>query len=128
MNERLKELRIYLGKSQEEFGKILGLSKSGISEIESGRRNVTDQHIIMLKNCSGFFVNENWLRTGEGKPLIDVSREEEIAKFTKSLLLEETDSFKNRLISSLARLSVEEWEVLEKIARNMAEKNTKKEE
>lgn len=119
MNERLKELRIYLGKSQEEFGKILGLSKSGISEIESGRRNVTDQHIIMLKNCSEFFINENWLRTGEGKPLMDVSREEEIAKFTKTLLLEETDSFKNRLISALAKMTVDEWELLERKLREI---------
>ena len=49
MNSRIKELRKSLDKSQEEFGKILGLSKSGVSEIEAGRRNVTEQHIIMLK-------------------------------------------------------------------------------
>ena len=128
MNERLKELRSYLGKSQEEFGKMLGLSKSGISEIESGRRNVTEQHLIMLQNCSESYINVNWVRTGEGEMFLDVSREVEIARFTKNLLLDEPDSFKNRLISALAKLSVEEWEVLEKIARNMADENTKKED
>lgn len=128
MNERLKELRNYLGKSQEEFGKMLGLSKSGISEIESGRRNVTEQHLIMLQNCSESYINVNWVRTGEGEMFLDVSREVEIARFTKNLLLDEPDSFKNRLISALAKLSVEEWEVLEKIARNMAAENTKEED
>lgn len=128
MNIRFKELRIAKGKTQEEAGKWVGLSKSGVSEIESGRRNITEQHIVALRNCSEFFFNENWFRTGEGEMFLDVSREAEIARFTKGLLLEESDSFKNRFISALAKLSVEEWEVLEKIAASMAEANTKKEE
>ena len=118
MNTRLKELRKTLGKSQEEFGKLLGLSKSGVSDIESGRRNVTEQHIIMLKNYTDNkygSVNEAWLRTGEGEMFLPKTREEDIAKLTLDLLADEPESFKNRLISALAKLSVEEWEVLEKI-------------
>ena len=127
INKRFKDLRLAMGKTQEETGAILGISKSGIGDIEAGRRNVTEQHIIMLQNYSECFVNVNWLRTGEGEMFLDVSREVEIARFTKSLFLEESDSFKNRLISALAKLSVEEWEVLEKIADSMATENTKKE-
>ena len=41
INDRFKELRKALGLSQEEFGNKIGLSKSGISNIESGTRNVT---------------------------------------------------------------------------------------
>jgi len=65
INDRFKELRKTLGLSQEEFGKKIGLSKSGISNIESGTRNVTDKHIKLV--CSEFPVNEEWLKTGEGK-------------------------------------------------------------
>ena len=127
INKRLKDLRIAMNKNQEEMGKILGITKSGVSDLESGRRKVTEQHLIMLQNCSECFININWLRTGEGEMFLDVSREKEIARFTKDLLLGEPDSFKNRLVSALAKLSVEEWEVLEKIARNMAEENAKRE-
>ena len=114
MNTRLKELRKALKRSQEDFGKILGLSKSGVSDIESGRRNVTEQHIIMLKNCKDFNINETWLRTGEGEMFLPIEREADIARLTMQLLTEESDSFKNRLISALARLSEDEWEVIEK--------------
>lgn len=64
MNKRIKELREYWKLSQEDFGKILGITKSGVSDIEAGRRRVTEKHIIMLKNHN---VNENWLRTGKGE-------------------------------------------------------------
>lgn len=125
MNTRIKELRKALKKSQEDFGKILGLSKSGISEIEAGRRNVTEQHIIMLKNCSDFNVNEAWLRTGEGEMFLPIERENDIARLTMQLLTEESDSFKNRLVSALARLSEDEWELIEKMFESVV--NTKKE-
>ena len=125
MNTRIKELRKALNKSQEDFGKILGLSKSGISEIEAGRRNVTEQHIIMLKNCSDFNVNEVWLRTGEGDMFLPIEREKDIARLTMQLLTEESDSFKNRLVSALARLSEDEWEVIERMFASVVD--TKKE-
>ena len=96
MNTRIKELRKTLKKSQEDFGKLLGLSKSGVSDIESGRRNVTEQHIIMLRNCKDFNINEKWLRTGEGEMFIPFDREKELAKLTVNLFKESSDSFKNR--------------------------------
>lgn len=77
INDRFKLLRIECGKSQEEFGKIIGISKSGISDIENGRRNVTEQHIIMLRNCKELSMNENWLRTGEGEMFIELLPEDE---------------------------------------------------
>jgi len=50
---------------QEAFGEKIGLSKSGISSIESGSRNVTDKHIKLL--VALFNINEHWLRTGDGE-------------------------------------------------------------
>lgn len=122
MNSRIKELRKALKMSQEDFGKILGLSKSGVSEIEAGRRSVTEQHIIMLKNYKDKPISESWIRTGEGDMFPPLDRETEIARLTVQLLSEESDSFRNRLISSLSRLSPENIELLADIAEKMAKK------
>ena len=65
INERVKELRISFGLNQEEFGNKIGLSKSGISNIESGTRNVTDKHIKLI--CGEFCIKEEWLRYGVGE-------------------------------------------------------------
>lgn len=69
-NERLKQLRKSVDMTMEELGKILGITKSGVSEIESGRRKVTEKHLKMLSSCilkNGKVPNIMWLRTGEGE-------------------------------------------------------------
>ena len=50
---------------------------------------------------------------------LPINRNAEIAKFTKQLLNEESDSFKNRFVSMLANLTVDEWEFLERKAREL---------
>ena len=124
MNNRFKELRKNLNMSQEEFGKLLGLSKSGVSDIESGRRNVTEQHLIMLKNSKdlGKPISEEWLRTGEGEMFLPIDRETELAKLTVDLLTEESDSFKSRFISMLAKMNDDEWKLLENMVNELSKK------
>lgn len=86
INTRFKELRIKCEKSQEEWGKLLGLTKSGVSDIERGRRNVTEQHLIMLSNWKGKSVNIEWLRTGEGEMFKKRPPADEVASYTEDLL------------------------------------------
>lgn len=117
LNERIKSLRKKIGISQEVFAKKLGLTKNYISLVESGNRNLSEQSVRVL--CREFNVNEEWLRTGTGEMFLPSDRKSDIAKLTKQLLDEEDDSFKNRFISMLANLSVEEWEFLEKRAREL---------
>ncbi len=64
INDRFRRLRIQCNKSQEEFGKILGLTRSGVSDIENGRRDVNERHIIMLSNWKDVHINVDWLRNG----------------------------------------------------------------
>ncbi|MGN4127986.1 helix-turn-helix domain-containing protein [Lysinibacillus sphaericus] len=64
-NNRIKELRKELNLNQEDFGSAIGLTKSSVSNVEKGVRNVTEQHIKLITNA--FNVNENWLRTGQGE-------------------------------------------------------------
>lgn len=62
INDRVKKLRNELGLSQEAFGKAIGLSKSGVSNIENGRRKVSNRHIKLI--CTAFNIKEGWLLFG----------------------------------------------------------------
>lgn len=64
-NERIKFLRETLHLSQEQFGNSIGLTKSGISNIENGARNVTEKHIKLISVAHK--VSETWLRNGIGE-------------------------------------------------------------
>ena len=122
MNERFKELRKALGLTQSEFGKILGLSTSGVSDIESGRRNVTEQHLIMLSNYKKKIINIEWLRTGDGEMFVKMDREAELMTWAGSVLGSVDDSFKKRFVKMLSELNDRDWETLEKIALKLHNK------
>lgn len=72
INERFIELRKACRKSQTDFSKVLGLSRSGVADIETGRRKVTDKHLVMLSNWDEYNVNIDWLRTGNGEMFLPV--------------------------------------------------------
>lgn len=77
MNERLRELRIELHLSQEDFGSRIGIkSRAHISALENGTRNITDR--IIFDICREFNVNEGWLRYGEGEIFDELSDDEEM--------------------------------------------------
>jgi transcriptional regulator with XRE-family HTH domain len=112
LNERLKQLRTVLGLSQEAFGETVGVTKAAISRIESGINSLSDRMILSIVTQHN--VNERWLRTGEGDMFIELSKDEQIEDFIGNLLSSEDDSFKRRLISGLAALDENGWNVLEK--------------
>lgn len=64
MNERVKQLRKALGLSGEKFGARLGVTRTAVSLIESGKNNLSEANILSI--CREFNVNEDWLRTGSG--------------------------------------------------------------
>lgn len=120
INVRFKELRKACNKTQEEWGKILGITRSGESEIENGRRKVTDKHLIMLGNWTEKNINIDWLKTGKGEMFKAVSREAEIAALTADLFKDDA-SFKTKLILALSKLSDDDIAVLEKIAIDLVD-------
>lgn len=69
-NQRLKQLRLALHLSQENLGTALGITRSGVSSIESGSRKLSEKHIKLLL-ATYPNINENWLRTGEGNMFQD---------------------------------------------------------
>ena len=64
IKNRIYSIREALSLSQEAFGKRIGVTRSAVSNYESGDRNITERTIILI--CSEFNVNKEWLRTGEG--------------------------------------------------------------
>lgn len=117
MHERLKQLRKTLDLTQQEFADRIGSKRNTIAKYET-ETNTPSAAIISLI-CREFRVNEKWLREGTGEMFLPIDRNADIAKLTRQLLDEETDSFKNRFISILANLDTHEWELLEKHAREL---------
>lgn len=99
-NIRFKKLRQFCKKNQEQWGEILGISKSGVSEIESGRRKVTEQHLIMLSNWKEYNINIDWIRTGHGDMLKPLLQEDKTAIIV-SELLEKNNILYNLIIGAI---------------------------
>lgn len=113
--DRVKELRKSLNLTLEKFGEHIGLKKNSLSSIETGRNALTDQTILSIckTNWNGRFVNEEWLRTGNGEMFKELDREQEIALMVSTLFKEESESFKFRFIKALCNMNDAGWEVLE---------------
>lgn len=91
INQRFRQLRETLNKTQTEWADIIGLSRSGIADIEAGRRNVTEKHIKLLcvEPIQGKYINEEWLRSGNGEPFKELPEEDEVAAYVSDLLEDE---------------------------------------
>lgn len=112
MNERVKEIRKYLGLTQDEFGEKLGIKKSAVSKIEKCENGVTDQ---MFKSiCREFNVNEEWLRDGVGEMFVKRDKIQVISEFAADMI-KEPESFKARLFESLSKLDEKDWIAIEQI-------------
>lgn len=118
MNERIRELREFLGKSQEDFAQSLELSRNYISLVENGQRNMSSHTIKVL--CTLYDVNENWLRTGEGMMFVEKTEDEEISEMLADIQLSGSSSFKHRLAVALARLDDNGWKWLEEFVNSIA--------
>ena len=105
MNERIKAARKALGLTMEQFGKRVGLSKSAISLIESGKNGTTEQTVASI--CREFGVNGMWLRTGEGE-MFDQSTESSLDRLAAEYHLDER---KKAIISAFLKLSTADQEL-----------------
>ena len=109
--ERVKAIRKAKEMSMEQFGERIGnISKSTISNIENGNRNLTD---LMLKSiCSEFNVNEDWLRTGAGGPENMFIPEDMRDLNTVGRLGNEQNEFKKFCINMLMELPDKYWDYI----------------
>lgn len=108
--ERVKAIRKALGLTLESFGEKLGLKKSGLSLIESGRNELTDSNAKAI--CREFNVNEDWLRTGAGGPDNMFIPEDMRYLNTVGKLGNEQNEFKKFCINMLMDLPDKYWDYI----------------
>ena len=103
VNERIKEIRHILNKSQREFAKMVYVSNGYLSEIETGRKEVNNRLVHLISNA--FSVNKHWLLTGEGR-MFNSSPEEKLERITRVFneLYPEYQDFILRQIDELIEL------------------------
>lgn len=68
VRHRFKSFRKLLGLKQVDFANTANIKQSQVSEIESGRRNITSSIIIALEDA--YNLNRKWLLHGEGDMLL----------------------------------------------------------
>lgn len=122
--ERVKDLRKNLGLTLEKFGARLGVTKTAISKIEKGERNLTE---LMTKSiCREFNVDYGWLTTGSGEMFVD-SDEDFLAR-VDAILVDENEDRRN-MIKTLLYASDEDIEAVSRLVKYFYDlRNDKKEE
>ena len=118
-NERIRELRKSLNLTLEAFGRRIGVGKSAISDIERGRNAVNER--MRRQICKEYDVSEKWLLTGEGPMRAKRTKREELEVFFRDVQTND-ENFKLRLISVLAELKEDQWQLLEDMAEKLAAK------
>ncbi len=116
--DRIKAVRISSGLSQEKFGERIKISGASVSRLESGNNNASEQTRSLI--CKEFGVNEEWLRSGAGEMSPPVDREKEIMAFIGDILKGEPD-FRRALVHVLARMTPDQWAMMEAKARELLE-------
>ena len=74
VKERIKELRKYLGLTQQKFADRLGLKRQTIAAYEIGNIEPSDSTILLI--CKEFEINEKWLRTGTGEMKLPINEDD----------------------------------------------------
>lgn len=101
MNERIKQIRLDFGLTQQKFAERIGLKQNSIALIESGKRNISDQALLSI--CREYGINEEWLRTGNGE-MFSPEPEDELQALTEKYGLTAADRI---LIEKFVNLKAE---------------------
>lgn len=117
INTRIAAVIQASGLTKTAFAERLNVSQSFISRLAIGASVPSDRTIVDI--CREFSVSEQWLRTGQGEMFLRLSREEEITKFAMSVIRDPDSEFQRRFISVLARLTPEQWKLMESMAHQL---------
>lgn len=122
MKDRISFLIAEKKISKTEFAKSIKVSQGFVSQICSGASSPSDRTIELI--CQQYGCNEVWLRTGEGEPFHQQTKEEQIMRFAVQTI-KGSDEFRKSFVSMLAKLDPEDWENLSKIYRKLLEEYNK---
>ena len=120
INDRISAVVKASGLTKTAFAEKINVTQSFISRVTSGTSTPSDRTILDI--CREFNVNEQWLRTGEGEMFLQLTRRDEIAAFLGDVLRDQDESFRSRLISALARLDANGWDLAEKFVSDLMDR------
>lgn len=123
MNDRIRELRKYLGLTQKQFAAKIGITNSSISRIEKGITTITESNILSILRT--FNVNDKWLRYGEGPMLIEKEfiQEEQSAYYMLGKLAADKDENKIRFVKAMLSLEDQnDWNLIINLIERLANK------
>ena len=112
MNKRIEFIVQKSNLSKAKFAEKIGVSAPYVTMLCSGAGNPSDRTISDI--CREFGCDEVWLRTGEGEPFRQETRQEQIMRFAVQTV-KGSDDFRKRFVAALAKLDPEDWENLAKI-------------
>jgi transcriptional regulator with XRE-family HTH domain len=119
VNERIFDLRKNtLKMSQTDFAESVGVSRGVIVNLESGATTPKPQFLDLIARV--YNVNRDWLETGEGEMLAEMSRAEKIGRFVADVLEDKPESFRHWLVGVLIDLDDDGWQLLEDAAKLFA--------
>lgn len=78
MKNRIKQVRTDNQLTMEQFGNRIGITKSSVSLLESGKNSPSEQTLKLI--CQEFDVNKEWLLTGNGEMYVKDSQDERYFK------------------------------------------------
>ena len=117
INDRIGMVLERSGKTKTAFGESLNVSQQYISKLV---KTGNPSELLINDICEKYHIRKEWLVDGTGEPEQPLDRQDEIATLTSDLFKGQKNSFKERLILALSRLNESEWEVLERIAEEIA--------
>lgn len=102
IGERIRALRKELHLTQVEFGKVIGISGSGVSQIEGGFSQPTEAAIKLI--CSTYHVEYLWLTEGEGPKMESLTTDALVEKYMAG-----ESPVAISIMKAFAKLPDEEW-------------------
>ena len=118
MNERIRQIRKALDKTQQEFADSLDTSRNNVAGWETGTRVPSATALALI--CTRHNVNKEFLIEGKGEMFLERNLENELMAWAGRVLTEKDDSFKKRFIKMRMSLDEEEWEILAKKSMMLA--------
>lgn len=119
-NQRLKNVRKFLNKTQVEFASSIGLTQAGYSDIERGKNNVSGKVKILLRIEHN--INVAWIESGEGEMFLPI---DEIQSQSNHTVIANLKLEIDRLQKEINHLSTEKMQYLETIKNLEAELSRK---
>ena len=118
LNERIDALIKALNIRKTAFAERLNVSQAFVSQLCAGVKQPSDRTISDI--CREFGVNEVWLREGVGDMFQERTISEELAEFFGDVLNRKEDAeFKRAFLTILARMTPDEWRMVEAKAREL---------